>query len=91
MQGDALKIVLCTPFALAAKYQSYFNKPWNEPLIIRNGFGKEFEIRAVVDKIARRTYSDIQIREIPPNKNGFTEVEIHIPYDPKLFIIRCYY
>ena len=50
MQDDALKIVLCTPFALAAKYQSYFNKPWNAPLIIRNGFGKEFEIRAVVDK-----------------------------------------
>jgi hypothetical protein len=84
MQGDALKIVLCTPFALAAKYQSYFNKPWNEPLIIRNGFGKEFEIRAVVDKIVRRTCTDIQIREIPSNKNGSTEVEVHIPYDPKL-------
>ena len=84
MQGDALKIVLCTPFALAAKYQSYFNKPWNEPLIIRNGFGKEFEIRAVVDKIARRTHADIQTREIPSNKNGITEVEVRIPYGPKL-------
>ena len=84
MQGDALKIVPCTPFAFATKYQSYFNEPWNEPLIIRNGFGKEFEIMAVVDKIARRTYADIQIREIPSNKNGFTEVEVHIPYGPKL-------
>jgi len=83
MQGDALKVVLCTPYALAAKYQSYFNKPWNEPLIIRNGFGKKFEIRVVVDKIARRTHVDTQISEIPSNKNGFThtEVEVHIPYD----------
>jgi hypothetical protein len=39
MQGDALKEVLCIPYVLAAKYQSYFNKPWDEPLIIRNGFG----------------------------------------------------
>jgi hypothetical protein len=84
IQGDALKVVLCTPFALAAKYQSYFNKPWNEPLILRNGFGKEFEIRAVVDKIARRTHAHIQTREIPSNKDGSTEVEVHIPYDPKL-------
>ncbi|MFZ0512474.1 MAG: hypothetical protein WAM14_12775 [Candidatus Nitrosopolaris sp.] len=51
MQGDALKEVLCIPYVLAAKYQSYFNKACNEPLIIRNGFGKKFEIRAVVDKI----------------------------------------
>ncbi|MGC2683678.1 MAG: hypothetical protein WA323_17615 [Candidatus Nitrosopolaris sp.] len=84
MQGDALKEVLCIPSVLAAKYQSYFNKPWNEPLIIRNGFGKKFEIMAVVDKIARHNYADIQISEIPSNKNGFTEVEVHIPYDPKL-------
>ncbi|MFY9795646.1 MAG: hypothetical protein WAJ93_08155, partial [Candidatus Nitrosopolaris sp.] len=84
MQGDALKEILCIPYVLAAKYQSYFNKPWDEPLIIRNGFGKEFEIRAVVDKIARHNYADIQIREIPSNKDGFTEVEVHIPYDPKL-------
>jgi hypothetical protein len=53
MQGDALKEVLCIPYALAAKYQSYLNRPWNKPLIIRNGFGKKFEIRTVVDKIAR--------------------------------------
>jgi hypothetical protein len=84
IQGDALKAVLCTPYAMAAKYQSYFNKPWNEPLIIRNGFGKEFDIRAVVDKIARRTHADIQTREIPSNNNGLTEVEVHIPYDPQL-------
>jgi hypothetical protein len=64
MQGDALKEVLCIPYALAAKYQSYFNKTWNEPLIIRNGSGKKFEIMAVVDKIARHNYADIQTVQI---------------------------
>jgi hypothetical protein len=52
-------------------------------LIIRNGFGKKFEIRAVVDKIARHNYADIQT-SFSSDKNGFTEVEAHIPYDPKL-------
>jgi hypothetical protein len=69
---------------LAANYQSYFNKTWNEPLIIRNGFGKKHEIRAIVDKITRHNYADIQISEIPSNRNSFREVEAHIPYDPKL-------
>jgi hypothetical protein len=63
---------------------NYFNKPWDEPLIIRNGFGKKFEIRVVVDKITRHNYADIQISEISSNKNGLTEVEVHIPYHPKL-------
>jgi len=84
MQGDALKEILCIPYALAAKYQSYFNKPLDEPLIIRNGFRKKFEIRVVVDKIARHNYADIQISKISSNKNSLTEVEVHIPYDPKL-------
>jgi hypothetical protein len=84
MQGDALKVVLCIPYVLASKYQGYLNKPWDEPLIIRNGFGKKFEIRLVEDKIARYSYAEIQISEIPSDKNGFTEVEARIPYDPKL-------
>lgn len=56
MQGDALKEILCIPYVLAAKYQSYFNKPWDEPLIIRNGFGKKFEIRVVSLDITMPTY-----------------------------------
>jgi hypothetical protein len=41
MQGDALKEVLCIPYVLAAKYQSYFNKPWDEPLIIEMDLAAE--------------------------------------------------
>jgi hypothetical protein len=41
MQGDPLKEVLCIPYVLAAKYQSYFNKPWDEPLIIEMDLAAE--------------------------------------------------
>jgi hypothetical protein len=42
--------VLCIPYVLATKYQSYFdNIVWDEPFIISNGFGKQFEVRVVVD------------------------------------------
>jgi len=86
MQGDALKEVLCIPYVLATKYQSYGgNTAWNEPLIIKNGFGKEFKIRIVVNKVTQHTCADIQTSEIPANNNtGFTEIETHIPYNPKL-------
>jgi len=88
MQGDALKEVLCIPYVLATKYQSYFdNIVWDEPFIIRNGFGKQFEVRVIVDKIAGSNYADIQISKIPTNNNGFTEVEAHIPYDHRLSYI----
>jgi hypothetical protein len=49
LQGDALKEEVGIPYALGSKYNG--KEGWNEPLIIRNGNGDEFEIRAVVDKI----------------------------------------
>jgi hypothetical protein len=92
MQGDALKEVLCIPYVLATRYRSYSdnnNTVWNEPVIIRNGFGKQFDIRIVVDKIAQHNYADIQkISEVLENNNtGFTEVEAHILYDHRLAYI----
>jgi hypothetical protein len=33
-------MVLCIPYVLAAKYESYFNETWNVPLIIRK---RDFE------------------------------------------------
>ena len=55
-------------------------KKWNEPLIIRNGAGEEFEIRAVVDKIRGRNYCTI-VKKTEGANDNLTEVEIHLPYN----------
>jgi hypothetical protein len=78
LQGDALKEEEGIPTALASKYNK--GKAWNEPLIIRNGFGQEFEIRIVLDKINGRNYSKIRTKQTN-NITNITEVEIRIPYD----------
>jgi hypothetical protein len=77
LQGDALKEEVGIPYALGSKYNG---KVWNEPLIIRNGTGEEFEIRAVVDKIGGRNYCTIAKRTAGSNDN-FTEIETHLPYN----------
>ena len=58
LQGDALKEEVGIPFVLGSKYNG--EDAWNEPLIIRNGAGEQFEIRAVVDKVARHNYCTIE-------------------------------
>ena len=58
-------------------------KRWNEPLIIRNGTGEEFEIRAVVDKIEGRNYCTIVKKTAAANDN-FTEIETHLPYNDNI-------
>lgn len=76
-QGDALKEILGIPTSLATKY--YNGKEWNEPLIIRNGTGQEFEIRVVVDKINGRNYATIKTN--PTDKfDNITQIEIRVPY-----------
>jgi hypothetical protein len=77
LQGDALKEEVGIPYALGSKYNG---KVWNEPLIIRNGAGEEFEIRAVVDKIGGRNYCTV-IKKIAGSNDNFTEIETHLPYN----------
>ena len=76
LQGNALKEEVGIPYALGSKYNG---KVWDEPLIMRNGAGDEFEIRAVVDKISGRNYCVIVKKTTGANDN-FTEVEVHLSY-----------
>ncbi|MGH9978460.1 MAG: hypothetical protein ACRD8Z_21910, partial [Nitrososphaeraceae archaeon] len=78
LQGDALKEEVGIPHALGTKYNG--KEGWNEPLIIRNENGEEFEIRAVVDKIKGRNYCTIIKKTIAANDN-LTEIETHLPYN----------
>ena len=82
LQGDALKEEVGIPYALGSKYNGKA-EAWNEPLIIRNGTGEEFEIRAVVDKVGRRNYCTV-VKKTVANNDNFTEVEIHLPYNDKI-------
>ena len=81
IQGDALKEQVGIPYALGSKYNG--KEGWYEPLIIRNGIGEEFEIRAVVDKIGGRNYCSIVKKSTTVNDN-FTEIETHLPYNDKI-------
>ena len=78
MQGDALKEEVGIPYVLCSKYNG--KEEWNEPLIIRNGNGEEFEIRAVVDKIEGRNYCSI-VKKAAAANDIFTDVETHLPYN----------
>ena len=78
LQGDALKEEVGIPYALGSKYNG--KEGWNEPLIIRNGNGDEFEVRAVVDKIEGRNYCNI-VKKMATANNTFTEIETHLPYN----------
>lgn len=78
LQGDAMKEIVGIPKALASKYNG--NNGWNESLIIRNGAGEEFEIRAVVDKIRGRNYCAV-VKKTTVTIDNFTEVVIHIPHN----------
>ena len=77
-QGDAMQEELGIPTALAPKYSK--GREWNEPLIIRNGAGQEFEIRIIIDKIYGRNYSKIKTNQTNRADN-YTQVEIRVPYD----------
>jgi hypothetical protein len=81
LQGDALKEEVGIPYILGSKYSS--EEEWNEPLIIRNGAGEEFRIRAVVDKVKRRNYCTIEKKEAAANDN-FTEIETYLPYNQSI-------
>ncbi len=82
LQGDALKEEVGIPYALGTKYNDK-ERWWNEPLIIRNGNGEEFEIRAVVDKIEGRNYCSI-VKKAATENNNSTEIEIHLSYNEKI-------
>ncbi|MGH9986177.1 MAG: hypothetical protein ACRD8W_19720, partial [Nitrososphaeraceae archaeon] len=77
LQGDALKEEVGIPYALGSKYNG--KESWNEPLIIRNGTGEEFEIRGVVDKMKGCNYCSIVKKKAAVANGNFTEIETHLP------------
>ena len=78
-QGDAMQEVLGIPTALASKYNKGKTE-WNEPLIIRNGAGQEFEIRIIVDKVNGHNFARIKTNHTNVSDN-LTQVEIRVPYN----------
>ena len=82
LQGDALKEEVGIPYILGSKYSS--EGEWNEPIIIRNGAGEEFRIRAVIDKVKRRNYCTIEKKEAVASTGNFTEIETRLPYNQSI-------
>ena len=76
--GDALKEVLCIPYALAREEGI---EGWNEPLIIRDyNANRIFSIHLVVDRINQMVQSKIHERKmIDDDAAPTTEIEITLP------------
>jgi hypothetical protein len=71
--GDALKEVLCIPYALADHHGI---EGWDEPLTISGG-DKSYLIRIKVDKVKQTLHSEIQVKQ--KAQTSSTEIEVHIP------------
>ena len=76
--GDALKEILCIPYALAEEDQQI---KWTLPLIIRNA-NKEFKIHLLVDKFNDTIHTEVD--EAHYDISGATEVEVTLPIIEKL-------
>ena len=72
--GDALKEILCIPYALAEDLQIN----WKIPLIIRNA-GKEFRIYLQVDKFNDTNPISTKVTESVYNIFNATEIEVTLP------------
>lgn len=75
--GDALKEILCIPYALAEDQQI----KWTLPLIIRNA-NKEFKIHLLVNKFNDTIHTEVD--EAHYDISGATEVEVTLPIIEKL-------
>ena len=74
--GDALKEVICVPYALA---DSNDLPSWNEPLTIESGKNK-FVIHLNIDKVNQTISSYTEVKERPDTASyNFTVVEIVMP------------
>ena len=71
--GDALKEVLCIPYALADHHGI---EAWDEPLTISIG-DKSYLIRLKVDKVKQTLHSEIQVKQ--KAQTSSTEIKVHIP------------
>ena len=71
--GDALKSVICIPYALATDYEL---EDWNQPMIIKVGkFSYQIGLR--IDRVTPSILPDIKVQSIP--ETDFTTVEVKFP------------
>jgi len=73
--GDALKAILCMPYALAKEEQ---NIEWNEPLIIRN-HQTSFLVRLIVDRFNQTIHAKIEEKRQRRLVTKFAEIEVRLP------------
>lgn len=73
--GDALKEVICIPYAIA---DSNDISSWNEPLIIESG-KNVFVIHLAVDKVNQTITSTREVKQRTGTSHSFTVVEITLP------------
>lgn len=84
--GDALKEVICIPYAMS---KEYYNIEWNEPLIISSGKQRFFitldvdrfnqKIDAQITQDENNSFNSTVVRDRKKIQQKYTEVEIHIP------------
>ncbi len=92
--GDALKEILCIPYALVGIQQQQSHTGWNEPLIIKTKINKTLQtycVYLVVDKFNQTIHTKIieqkegkeeksTLQSLPTQQQtNFTEIEVRLP------------
>jgi DNA topoisomerase VI subunit B len=75
--GDALKEVICIPYAIA---KEYYNIEWDRPVVITTG-NEKYSISLKIDRINQKIDAKI-IQQQSDSETGnktYTEFEIHLP------------
>lgn len=86
--GDALKSVICIPYALATENEI---QGWNEPLIITDGSNnKSFLIRLKLDRIEQTINTKIETQPGVTSTSGFTSVEVNFPVHENHYQLRTF-
>ena len=86
--GDALKSLICIPYALATESGI---QGWNEPLIITDGDNnKSFLIRLVLDRIEQTINTKIETQSIVATIDGFTSIEVNFPTHENHYQLRTF-
>jgi hypothetical protein len=86
--GDALKSVICIPYALAEDNEI---KGWNKPLIITENGTKSYLVHLKVDRIEQTINTEIESQSIvAAEDSGFTSIEVNIPIHEKHYQLRTF-
>jgi hypothetical protein len=75
--GDALKEVICIPYAIA---KEHYNIEWDRPVVITTG-NQKFSVSLKIDRISQKIDTEIiqQQSDSEINNKNYTEFEISLP------------